>query len=148
MPARSNQTDFIHREAEIGLSGGEEGFGFGARRETAKLAVLWGMPGSFRRPQHNEFIAVAFNDLGEFIAIVWRHMAGTAAWTIVVAHARPLILPLVVATSTGVVIAVPSHWQLFGEGINDQISNDSSHAKRNPGIHDPSGTVAAGESLV
>ena len=68
------------------------------------------MPGSFRRPQHNEFVAVALNDLGEFIAIVWRHVARTAAWTIVVAHARPFILPLVVATGTCVVIAKPSHW--------------------------------------
>ena len=91
------------------LSSRQKRLRLGARSKTSQLAISRIMFCRFRRPQHNELIAVRLDNFGQFIAIHWRHMPGVAFRTVIVAHSGPFILPFMAAAPAFVVIAIPSH---------------------------------------
>ena len=67
------------------------------------------MLGCFRRPQHHVLAASFFNHMGQVVTVSGRHVPRAAMRTIVVAHARPLVSPIVAAVFACVVVEEPCH---------------------------------------
>jgi len=77
--------------------------------EPIHLFVAWVMLGAVGRSKHDEFVLLLLYDLGQIIAVIWRHVARAANRAVIVTHAGPLILPLVVTVLTPIMIVEPSH---------------------------------------
>jgi hypothetical protein len=86
------------------------------RRKPAKLSIVRIVFGVVGRSKHNEVAFLLLYDLGEIVAVVWRHVTRTAMWAVVVAHAGPFIGPPTAAASTFVVVAEPGHQLSRDEG--------------------------------
>jgi hypothetical protein len=67
-----------------------------------------------RRPEHDELLALFFDQDGEFFAVARRHVPRAAMRTAIVAHAGPLIGPYPLATGASVEIEKPGHASLLG----------------------------------
>src|SRR6202022_2125236 len=79
------------------------------RRKAPEFAIVRFMLRRFRGPQHDEFPAFLFDQRGEFLAVVRRHMPRAAMRTVIVAHAGPLIGPYPLAAAASVEIQKPGH---------------------------------------
>jgi hypothetical protein len=85
-----------------------------ARGKTADLAIVGIVFGCIGRAKHDKFASNGLDNYRQIVAVNGRGVPRAAMWTIVVAHARPIIGPVPATAIAGVVVEKPGHESLLG----------------------------------
>src|SRR5258708_39003405 len=97
--SRNDELPYIERSQKF--------LGLFARCKTANLAIVGIVLGRIRRTNSDKLAAVALDNLGQVLAIEWRHMPCATVRAIVVARGGPLVEPYAPATGASVKIQKP-----------------------------------------